>query len=378
MKTRLLLLSFCLVLTTAESVLFAQSTKTPGVTPPTYDFLWKTAEKNEKASLPKSALETINEIYAKALKEKNGPQLIKSLICKMKMELAIDRDKFPQLIEEIETYNKENTNIIEKSVLHSVLANLYSQYYQSNYYTVNQRTAVTGPAPADIREWTGNIFIEKITEHALFSVEPVEELRATNVSEYAGILNQGKSSQKLRPAMYDFLVNQAIELFGQYASNFQTENFFPQTKIQDTRYIVPAKEFVNLPVETKDFDFIPLTLKLYQQLLAFRLKENNEQALLMADLERLEFLRNNTESDEAGEAYIKVLDQLEKQHAANDFCVEILYQKVLYYEQNTNMDFIPLVRGEADSNGNNYEGKKKAYEICIDGINRYRPRSCFS
>ena len=98
MKTRLFLFAFCLALVTAGSVFFAQSTKNPSVTPPTYDYLWKTVEQSEKASLPKSALETINEIYMKALKGKNGQQLIKSLIYRMKMELAIDNDKFPQII----------------------------------------------------------------------------------------------------------------------------------------------------------------------------------------------------------------------------------------------------------------------------------------
>ena len=371
MKTRLFLITFCLLLVTEGSVLFAQSIENPSVTPPTYDFLWSTVEQSEKASLPKSALETVNEIYMKALKEKNSPQLIKSLIYRMKMELAIDRDRFPQLIEEIETYNTENTNVVEKSVLHSILASLYSLYYQSNNFTINQRTAVMGAAPADIREWTGNIFIEKITEHALLSVKPAEELQATNVSEYADILNQGNSSQKLRPTLYDFLVNQAIELFGLYASNSQTANFFPQTSIRDTSYFVPAKEFVNLPIEAKDFDFIPLTLKLYQQLLAFRLQENNPLALLMADLDRLEFVRSNTELDEAGEAYINALNQLERQYAGNDICVEILYKKARYYFNLNTNDFTPLTRGNMDSRESNFDSKRRAYEICQDGIERY-------
>ena len=344
MKTQLFILTTCFVLITTGSICFAQSTKNPSLTSPTYADFWKAVEQNEKASLPKSALETINEIYTKALKGKNSPQLIKSLIYRIKMESAIDNDKFPQLIEEIEAYNETNTNVVEKSVLHSILANLYHQYYQSNNFTINQRAAVMGPAPADIREWSGNIFIEKITEHLQLSVKPEKELQVTKVSEYADILNQGKSSQNLRPAMCDFLVNQAIELFGQYVSNAQ-------------------------------HDFKSLILELYQQLLSFRLKEDNPQALLMVDLDRLEFIRNNTESEDAGEAYIKALDQLEKQYADNDFCVEILYKKALYYNQDTNTDFIPLTRSgtiiSEDSGENNYEGKKKAYEICLDGIQRY-------
>ncbi|MCL2650407.1 MAG: MG2 domain-containing protein [Candidatus Azobacteroides sp.] len=374
MKTRFFFLAFCLILVTAGSIFFAQNTKTQSMAT-TYDSLWKTVEQKEKASLPQSALEAINMIYEKALKEKNSPQLIKSLIYRMKFELSIDNDRFPELIKEIETFNENNTNVVERSMLHSILANLYSQYYQSNSFTVNRRTAVTGYIPEDIREWSGNIFIEKITAHVLLSVQQEKELQATNVSEYADILNRGESSQNLRPTLYDFLVNQAIKLFSQYISNSQTANFFPQTKIRDTRYFIPAKEFVNSPTETRDYDFIPLTLKLYQQLLAFRLKEDNPLALLIADLDRLEFIRNNTESDEAGEAYIKALNQLEKQYTGNDFCVEILYKKAFFYNQDTNTDLVPLGRGginiSEDSGKNQSEGRKRAYKICLDGIKRY-------
>ncbi len=374
MKTKLILFVVCFALVTAGSMFFAQTTKKTTSITPSYDMLWKSVEQNEKASLPKSALENVNAVYQKALKEKNSPQLIKSLIYKMKLELSVDNDKFPQLIGEIEDYNGKNTNVVEQSVLHSILANLYSQYFQANNYTIGRRTAVTGFVPEDIREWPGNIFIQKIVEHVQLSVKAEKELQATNISQYADILNQGKSSQSLRPTIYDFLMNQAIELFSMYGANYQTTQYFPQSKFQDTQYLLSANDFVKLSIDAKNYDFAPLTLKLYQQLLAFRLKGSNPQALLIADLDRLEYILNNTESDGAGDAYVKVLDQLEKQYTSNDFCVEILYKKALYYNNKTNEYAIPL-RNEKiipeESAKNQYEEKKKAYEICQDGIKRY-------
>ena len=374
MKTKIFLLTLCLIMVASGSVFFAQNAKksTMENSNLSYSALWKTVEQNEKSSLPKSAKETVDVIYRKALKEKNSPQLIKTLIYNMKLELVIDNDKFPQLIGDIEEYTAKATDITEQSTLHSILASLYAQYYQNNMYNINRRTAVTGYVPEDIREWTGNIFIQKITEHIQSSIKAEKELQSVEVSKYADILNIGKSSQNLRPTMYDFLMNQAVDLFAGLYSNYQITQYFPQTRFQTTQYINPVEDFINLPVEVKEYNFIPLTTKLYQQLLTFRLKDNNPQALLIADLNRLEFILNNTESDEAGTTYIQVLDQLDKKYAANDFCVEILFKKAIYYNQNANQEIIPLPRGKmiAEEPSEN-TGQKMAYEICQDGIKRY-------
>ena len=59
---------------------------------------WNKVHEFENQSLPKSALEVVNRIYQNALKDGNSPELIKSMIYKLKFETAIDWDRFPQLI----------------------------------------------------------------------------------------------------------------------------------------------------------------------------------------------------------------------------------------------------------------------------------------
>ncbi len=378
MKTKLFYLIFCLVLTTIGSIFFAQNIKElPPVnaTLSGYAELWKNVERDEKAALPQSALENINAIYEKALKEKNSPQLIKSLIYKMKMKLEINNDDFPQLIKEIEIYTGKDTDVVERSVLHSILANLYSQYYRSNSYTINERTAIAGPATEDIREWPGNIFMEKIVEHAQLSIQAGKELQATKVSQYADILNMGNSSQNLRPTMYDFLINQAINLFAVLSTNYNqtTNNFFQQTKLEDTKYFAPVLDFIDTEIFVQKCDFVSLTLQFYQKLLAFHYIENNKEALVLTDLDRLNYVHNNINSVQAKTAYIKALEELSRQYEDYGFCVEILFKQANYYIQlePETINSEKQLDVEKEMNGMRYENYQKAYEICSDGINRY-------
>jgi uncharacterized protein YfaS (alpha-2-macroglobulin family) len=306
---------------------------------------WNEVSAFEKQSLPQSALKAVNQIYQKALQMGNSPELIKAMIYKLKFETVIDRDKLPQLIGEMETFAAGDNNKTEQAVLYSLLADLYGKYYRHDSYRINQRTALpAAEAGTDMETWPADIFIERIAGYVERSLEPAELLRKTNVSEYKDILQTSESSRKLRPTMYDFLVYRGIDLL--------------------KGMIDPSGKY----------DFVPQILKLYQDLLAFRTRENNPYALVMVDLDRLEFILNYTEEmgeDAAGksEKYPAALDRLEKQYAGEDFCAEILYKKANYYNNNESR-----IAGYFDNESLYSERKKLAkqvYEICLEGVEKY-------
>ena len=61
-------------------------------------------------------------------------------------------------------------------------------------------------------EWTGNIYREKIFQHALDAVKAQPQLSEVNCLSYKEILVLGKNSPALRPTMYDFLVYRSIDI----------------------------------------------------------------------------------------------------------------------------------------------------------------------
>ena len=106
------------------------------------------------AAQPKNESKMITE----AIQGKNTPQLIKALISRMKEQLDVNDDDFPKLIKEVENYAAECKEPASTAVLHSMVAEMYNQYYTMNRWKINQRTDLAGYVPEDIREWTSNLF----------------------------------------------------------------------------------------------------------------------------------------------------------------------------------------------------------------------------
>ncbi|MDR2056720.1 MAG: hypothetical protein LBP83_00245 [Dysgonamonadaceae bacterium] len=365
MKSKILLLGIIL----SAATLSAQTD---------FSDLWKKVENFEKQSLPQSALEAVDQIYREAKKKGNTPELIKSLIHKLKYETAIDNDKLSDIIREMETLAQESKNKTEQSLLYSIIAELYSNYYLANQHKINQRTALPTPLSGeeksgekhDFREWPANLFIQTIARYVNLSLTPVDELQNTKTLDYKEILIEGESSRNLRPTLYDFLAHRGIEQLKRLAMDNRTQNYFPQTRLSGEKNFAPLHEFIRMPVATETCDFVPQILRLYKDLLSFHHKQtggNKSLAMLTVDLDRLEFVRNNTLSDNADSIYLEALQQLKKQYAPHDFCAEIFYTEILHYSFSD-----LLYYGEEKDRTEKQKAKaKKIYELCTEGIEKY-------
>lgn len=323
--------------------------------------LWNKVTSYEKQSLPKSALEVVDQIYKEALKTGNSPELIKTIIYQLKFETAIDSDKLPDRMKEIEEFANKDINKVEQAVLYSLLADLYTNYYNYKSRFTQKQTALTNYVPEDIREWPANIFIKKISDLVDLSLIPEKELQSTPALDYKEILTQGNSSRNLRPTLYDFLVQEAINTLASLNYNYQTQNYFPQTKLFNTEYFTPASNFTKIEIRPNEYDFTPKILKLYQNLLTFRLNRDKKQALLITDLDRLDFLKDNWQGEPLETYYLDALETLKKEYASSDFVVEVLYREASYY----------LNSGYALEKDSSNKYVEKAYYICKEGIKNF-------
>ena len=91
-----------------------------------YNRLWKQVEEQEKKDLPKSVIAEAQKIFEKAKAEKNAPQMMKAYLTLM----AYRGEIAPDSIEVDRNYLKEwaedkATSVVDKAVLHSILAGLY-------------------------------------------------------------------------------------------------------------------------------------------------------------------------------------------------------------------------------------------------------------
>lgn len=214
-----------------------------------YSKEWARVFDFENRSLPKSAAEEVDKILLRAINEKNIPQVVKSLIHQGKYELAIDNQNDTLLFHNLKEMIEKSNNPTERSVLHSMLGELYIQYYQSNEWTINQRIEIFGYIPADIKEWTKNIFFDHAVQHLNASIEAKDILEKEDVESFAAVVNLGKDSRRYFPTMYDFLARRAIELYSQMGFNEDLTKTIARKRISSEMLFKPVKQFVSLKIE---------------------------------------------------------------------------------------------------------------------------------
>ncbi|WP_309477280.1 hypothetical protein [Tenacibaculum aquimarinum] len=101
--------------------------------------LWEKVHKFEVENLPKSALKVVEDIYAKAEKNNNSPQIVKTLFYKSKFALILEEDAQLKVINQFKN-QIEKSSFPTKNVLQNVLANLHWQYFTQNRWKFYQRT----------------------------------------------------------------------------------------------------------------------------------------------------------------------------------------------------------------------------------------------
>lgn len=264
-----------------------------------------------------SGTKPVNEPDTESVKEKNIPLLIKERILYMKDQLEIDEDRFPKLIQEMEAYTSSCADSSAIAVLHSMTAELYQKYYQQHRWKIDQRSRLKGYVPDDLREWSSNLFQEKIQQEIERSLQSPQILQNTSTRSFSALLNIGKDTESLRPTLFEFLAFRAVQ-------------------------IQPSAE-------------------IYKRIIAFQNKKPNMKAVVLTELEYYRFLYDQKRDKAAFNLYLNALNDMYRNHATQDYAIEILIAK------------LDLVGGSRYRYFTNKEHAVQAeeIEICKEGIRRF-------
>ncbi|MDL2221820.1 alpha-2-macroglobulin [Parabacteroides sp. OttesenSCG-928-N08] len=260
-------------------------------------------------------MQTEKEAWSRNLNEKETTQRIKSLIKQMGEEIEKDQDRYPDLIGELESLIAECDDAPTRAILHSMAAEMYQNYFRNNRWKINRRTDMIGYLPDDIREWSANLFTEKIKSELELSLQDADRLQEIPIGAYRELLMDNGYESRWRPTLYDFLCWRAIE-------------------------IQPSEA-------------------LYQQLYSFRKSQSDKEALVMVELAYLAFYHNNLYDEETANRYQAELQRLLKEYAGNPISVEVI-DSYLSYKQ------MMMHRSE-----NSDSIKGEIYALCKEGLQRY-------
>ncbi len=273
---------------------------------------WKKVDSLMDKDLPRSSLKTIDIIYKKATEENNQDQILKCYVFYFKTN-NYKENYFDSLVYKMEN-DLEKAPMPNKSMMHSMLGELYWQYFKANMWQINNRTQLADVVPEDIQTWTAENFVEKSIYHYNSSLKDEQFLQKTPASYYTEMINKGTKEKDLRPTLFDFLAARAIKFYSSTEANITRPLDYFQ--IMDSYFYLPANKFVNIEIKSPDTLSLHYNaIKIFQKWLKFRLKNKDEKnALIDAELNRINFINAYSVNPQKEKLYIKFLEHLASQY----------------------------------------------------------------
>jgi hypothetical protein len=346
MTLKRMLVIACLLL--SASLLRAQTTAAG------YDRKWRIVDSLlDKKGLPESALAEINRIYALARQEHNDGQQIKALVYRIMAGKNKDEDD-TVAIARLEAAVREAAQPA-RSILQSILAGAYWNYFQSRRWNLYNRTATINFVKTDITTWTIDDFHKKIGALYLASLQEEKLLQQTRLESYEPILFKG-NVRYLRPTLFDLLAHDALDYFKNDERDVnQPANVF---EIDDPAVFADAAAFAGHVFHSDDSSSLHYrALLLLQRLIRLHylsdarvgVADGRPDALIDVDIERLRFADEYAVNDGKEDLYRQALVRITGQYGDLPAAAEAWY---LQAEQ------------EAKRDEEGAGGKARAVAIC--------------
>lgn len=281
----------------------------------TFDKLWKEVEQAQAKSLPQTVIKLTDEIFRKGEREQNTPQMLKAYTVRTSHQDALTPDSFYVHLTELKQWMEREQRPVDRAVLNSLLASTYATYASYNRWELRNRTELgveEEDYPADIREWSGNLFAHQVLKHTAEALKDTEALLRASTRDYQPFTLLGDASAYYHHDMCHLLVACNVDALKQVA-NFGVDSLV-QVHVDDM-YKQLIQTYQSMP-EREDA-FILATLDYWSW--------KNMRQVNYYRLEQEVYVENN--------AYLKVLDQLTADYVQREVCAEVYLAKARYYQQ---------------------------------------------
>ncbi len=289
----------------------------------TYDSHWKEIDSLlQKEGRAKSALTLVDQVYKDAKKSANQVQMVKALLYSIELNKELMEDataaNLIRLEEEASTAGEP-----VRSILNSIAAESYWQYLQMNRWKLYDRTATTGFKKDDLATWGLEDLHAKISSLFLASLKEKKLLQGTTLDTYEAILNKG-NARYLRPTLYDLLAHRALIFFENNERDITRPAY--AFEIRDPAAFAKAAEFTAYSFPSSDsLSNLHKALELYQQLIAFHLKDTRPDALLDADIKRIQFVYTYGLQVDKDSLYREALTHIVRNYPQNPTAAQAMF-----------------------------------------------------
>jgi uncharacterized protein YfaS (alpha-2-macroglobulin family) len=275
-----------------------------------YDDLFEKIDLLAEKQKARPALELIKEVGEKARKDGNTAMIIKSVMYSRLFQTYLNgNDLIPQI-------NMLRQDVLvakqpEKSILQSLLAETYWNYYTINAYKIGQRTQIENDSTSDVSTWAVKRILDEVQKNFEASLKEVSLLQNFPVSKLSGILKGDDKTRYLRPTLYDLLSHITLPIYR-------------NTQLQ-----------ILLTTDGKDTTFKERSKHIFQNMIGFYREAGNKGAYCDAELARLKYFKSEAYGFDT--LYYRGLQKLESEAEGTELYTDILYELAkIYKEEATN------------------------------------------
>jgi len=284
-----------------------------------------------------SAAPLVEKIYQQAKRDNNAPAYVRALLYKIRLLENKENDADEKAIALLEG-DLKTAQFPARPILHSLLAGLYTNYYNQHRYQLYERTRGAGPTTdqatpgaadggTSLATWDAGRLGAAIVRHYEQSIadEPARQLKTT-LADLGDLATGGNAEGRaLRPTLCDLLAQRAI-------AGLQNQELYitkPEQQWQPTepRLFGSAQEFAALKLTAPAADSLNgplLALRLLQRLTAARLTAGNPAALADVDLQRLDYVHDLVQGIDLASQYEPALARLAEQDKALPISAEFI------------------------------------------------------
>lgn len=256
----------------------------------------------------------------KAIKAGNSQEIIRSLIDYAIAQSLIDNDNLPATIAKIESICEAEKDPCTKSILYTLLADIYSEIYLSQRWKYDRRETSQQAVSNDYTTWSGNDFTEKIISLCDSALANTEALQATPLKDYKSVITHDNYTLIFYPTLYDFIARHAIDTLDELST---TNDIFSISWLCRYDIYQKLKFTYTSPIAQR-------ILTLYQSLLKFN--ADRPAAFINCDLARIDFIRSSVYDDHQSsetdqeENTFNLLQALYNRYSDTEYSAEILWK----------------------------------------------------
>jgi uncharacterized protein YfaS (alpha-2-macroglobulin family) len=257
--------------------------------------------------LTKTALAKVDQVYRKAKQKQLPDQVVKSLVYRFSLEKRVTDNNPDRSINQLRAEIAASADPVQKSVLYSLLATQYLQYFSGRRWQLYNRTTTMEEKQESIATWSTEDFRAAIVKYFNLSIASKSLLQQKKIESYEAVIIPG-NSRRLRPTLYDLLAHEAI-------GYFKTADVYSNKPVDAFVITNPAslgyiKEFIAADFPSNDSTEKWYTLQLFKELLRFHENDTDKNALINVNIERIEWVYNLVNPGNRDALYTRALEEM--------------------------------------------------------------------